>query len=177
MERTVTFKGQAVTLEGEELKIAQPAPDFIVVSQDMKEIRLADYQGKIKVITSFPSLDTRVCDLQVKEFNKRASTLSDDVVVLGISMDLPFAQARFCQENEIKNAVVVSDYRYASFGWNYGLLIKELRLLARSVIILDKDNVVRYIQIVSDTGKPPDYDAALAKLSEIKQAELQPAKT
>ncbi|HLD35650.1 MAG TPA: thiol peroxidase [Planctomycetota bacterium] len=174
MERTVTFKGQTVTLEGEELKIAQEAPDFIAVTQDMKEIRLADYQGKIKVITSFPSLDTPVCDLQVKEFNKRAARLSDDVVVLGISMDLPFAQARFCQENEIKNAVVVSDYRYASFGWNYGLLIKELRLLARSVIILDKNNVVRYIQIVSNTGTPPDYDSALTKLAEIKQGQLQP---
>ena len=99
MERTVTFKGQTVTLEGEELKIAQEAPDFIAVTQDMKEIRLADYQGKIKVITSFPSLDTPVCDLQVKEFNKRAARLSDDVVVLGISMDLPFAQARFCQSS------------------------------------------------------------------------------
>ncbi|MBI4834992.1 MAG: thiol peroxidase [Planctomycetes bacterium] len=177
MERTVKFKGQSVTLEGTELKIGRQAPDFTVVNQDMKEVSLADYNGKIKVITTFPSLDTPVCDLQVKEFNKRAAKLSDDVIVLGISMDLPFAQARFCQENEIKNAVVVSDYRYASFGKNYGLLIKELRLLARSVIILDKDNVARYIQIVDDLGKPPDYDAALTKLSEIKQPETQPSVT
>ena len=168
MARTITIRGAPLTLEGDELKIGQRAPDFTVVTQEMKEIGPAEYKGKIKVLTSFPSLDTPVCDLQVRTFNERASRLSDDIVILGISMDLPFAQARFCAINNIKNVTVVSDYRYASYGRNYGFLIKETRLLARTVVIVDKDDVIRYIQVVDDLSKHPDYDAAIRKLNEIK---------
>ncbi|MCM8816467.1 MAG: thiol peroxidase, partial [Candidatus Omnitrophica bacterium] len=111
----------------------------------MEETVLEKYQGKIKVITSFPSLDTPVCDLQVREFNKRASFLSDDVVVIGISMDLPFAQKRFCEASNIKNIFLYSDYKYLNFSLNYGLFIKELHLIARSALIIDKNNLIRYL--------------------------------
>lgn len=163
----ITYKGEPLTLAGRVLRIDAAAPDFRVVSQDLKDVRLSDFKDKIKIITSFPSLDTPVCDLQVKEFNKRAAGLSSDIVIIGISRDLPFAQKRFCQVNEIKNVIVVSDYKYSSFGINYGLLIKELNLLARAVIILDKGDVIRYIQIVKELTTAPDYEDALKNLKEI----------
>jgi thiol peroxidase len=163
----ITVKGNPVTLAGRVLKTGVVAPDFRVTSQDMKDVRLSDFAGKIKVITSFPSLDTPVCDLQVKEFNKRAAMLSSEVVIVGISKDLPFAQKRFCESFEIKNIIVVSDYKTSSFGINYGLLIKEMNLLARSVIILDKNNIVRYIQIVPELTTAPDYAVVLNKLEEV----------
>jgi len=167
MIRRITFKGNPVTLVGRVLKTEVIAPDFKVTSQDLKEVNLLDFKGKIKLITSFPSLDTRVCDLQVKEFNKRASQISPQVIILGISKDLPFAQERFCETFDITNVKVMSDYKFSSFGINYGLLIKELNLLARAVIILDKNDVVRYIQIVKELATPPDYEDALKNLEEI----------
>ncbi|MFA5164331.1 MAG: thiol peroxidase [Candidatus Omnitrophota bacterium] len=163
----VTFKGNSLTLSGNGPEKGSPAPGFKVLKQDLSETGLTDFKGKVKILTSFPSLDTPVCDLQVKEFNKRAVNFSSDVAVIGISMDLPFAQKRFCQENDINNVTVVSDHRDASFGLNYGLLIKELRLLARSIIIVDKEDIVRYIQVVGELTNPPDYEAALKALQEI----------
>jgi thiol peroxidase len=167
MLRKITFKGNPLTLVGRILKKEIIAPDFKVVSMDLKEISLADFKGKIKVISSFPSLDTPVCDLQVKEFNKRAVAFSSDIVVLGISKDLPFAQKRFCSMNEIKNEVVLSDYKFSSFGINYGLLIKELNLLARAVVILDKNDILRYIQVVNELTDAIDYEGTLNNLEEI----------
>jgi thiol peroxidase len=169
MPQKITFKGNPMTLVGRVLRTGMTAPDFRVTSQDSKDVSLSDFSGKIKVITTFLSLDTPVCDLQVKEFNTRASNLSEEVVILGISKDLPFAQQRFCESFEIKNIIVVSDYKTSSFGINYGLLIKEMNLLARSVIILDKNNNVRYIQIVPELASPPDYQAALSKLEEVSK--------
>lgn len=167
MKRRVTFKGNPLTLIGRILENGKKAPYFKVVSQELKEVTLSDFEGKIKVLTSFPSLDTSVCDLQVKEFNKRALGFSPEVVVLGISKDLPFAQKRFCQTNDIKNVFVLSDYKYSSFGINYGLLIKELNLLARVVFILDKNNYIRYLQMVEELTTPLDYEDALKHLEEI----------
>ena len=161
MARNITFKGSPLTIVGRWIKVGERAPDFKVVSQDLKDVSLADFKGKIKIISTFPSLDTPVCDLQVKEFNKRSATLSADIVVIGISKDLPFAQKRFCQENSIKNETVLSDYKTSSFGINYGLLIKELNLLARSVHIIDKNDVLRYSRIVPELTAPPDYEDAL----------------
>lgn len=169
MKKKITFKGNPVTLVGRVVKKETRAPDFRVVSSDLKEVKLSDFSGRIKIITSLPSLDTAVCDLQVKEFNKRALTLSSEVVILGISKDLPFAQKRFCQANDIKNVVVLSDYKFSSFGINYGLLIKELGLLARAVNIVDKNDIVRYIQIVEELTTPPDYEEALKNLDEIQK--------
>jgi thiol peroxidase len=164
MDRTVTFKGASLTLTGKRVKEGGRAPDFKLISQDLREVTLSDFDGKIKVINFFPSLDTPVCDLQVKEFNKKALGLSPDVVVIGISKDLPFAQARFCSANEIKNEIVLSDYRFSSFGLNYGFLIKELNLLARGSLIIDKARRVRYIQLVNEITHAVDFDAVFNKL-------------
>ena len=167
MSGRVTFKSSPLTLVGRVLKEGLTAPDFKVITGDLKEVGLADFSGKIKIITSFPSLDTPVCDLQVKEFNQRAAGFSSEVIVVAISKDLPFAQKRFCQEHEIKNVLVFSDYKLSSFAINYGLLIKELNLLARSVLIVDKNDIVRYIQIVGELTHSPDYEAALNRLQEV----------
>ena len=167
MPGTVTFKGSPLTLVGRAIKVGEPAPGFKVTSQDLKDVSLSAFKGKIKIISSFPSLDTPVCDLQVKEFNKRASGLSQDIVVIGISKDLPFAQKRFCSENAIKNETVLSDYKTASFGINYGLLIEELQLLARSVHIIDKNDIIRYSQIAADITNSLDFDAVLKALEEV----------
>ncbi|MFA5156722.1 MAG: thiol peroxidase [Candidatus Omnitrophota bacterium] len=175
MERKITFKAGPLTLVGRNLKVGNIAPEFNVVSQDLAAVRLSDLGAKIKVISSFPSLDTPVCDLQVKEFNKRAAGFSDEVVVIGISKDLPFAQKRFCQENSIKNETVLSDYKSSSFAINYGLLIKELNLLARSVLIIDKNNILRYFKIVGELTSPPDYSDALKNLEEVIKIPLQAA--
>lgn len=161
----VKFKGQFLNLAG--IKIDKIAPDFKVISQDLKERRFYEFKDKIKVITSFPSLDTPVCDMQLKEFNKRATDFSEDVIVLGISMDLPFAQKRFCELNNIKNVLVFSDYKYHSFSINWGLLIKELSLIARSVFIVDKGNYIRYSEIVEEITMPPDYERAVENLKEV----------
>jgi len=171
MERNTKFKGSLLTLVGRNLKLNSPAPDFRVVSIDLKETRFLDLplggSSKIKLINSFPSLDTPVCDLQVKEFNKRATSLSGDITVIGISKDLPFAQMRFCEANSIKNVTTFSDYRYSSFGVNYGLLIKELNLLARSVMVVDKANILRYMQIAPEITNPLDYESALKVLEAV----------
>ncbi len=163
----ITFRGNPLTLVGRNIKEGSPAPDFRALDADLKDKGLSDYQGKIKIITSFPSIDTPVCDTQVKEFNKRACGLSNEIALIGISKDLPFAQKRFCQANQIKNVIILSDYKFSSFGINYGLLIKELNLLARAVIIADKDNVLRYIQRVKELTSPPDYEEALKKAQEV----------
>lgn len=164
MGRTVTFQGNILTLVGRVVQLHTVAPQFKAVSTSLDEVRLGDFRGKIKVITSFPSADTPVCDLQLKEFNKRAAALSEDIVIIGISKDLPFAQKRFCELNNIKHVTTLSDYRYASFGLNYGLLIKELNLLARAVLIVDKDDALRYMQVVSEITHQPDYDDTLKNL-------------
>lgn len=167
MERKITFKGSPLILTGRKIIINKNAPDFKVVTPDLKEVSLKDFAGKVKLITTFPSLDTPVCDLQVKEFNKQASSLSSEVVVIGISKDLPFAQKRFCDSFGVKNVILASDYKSSSFGINYGLLIKELNLLARTVLILDKNNVLRYLQIVEELTSSPDFQDALKHLEEV----------
>lgn len=167
MAGNITFKGNPLNLVGRNIKTGSLAPNFKVTSQDLKEVSLWDFKGKIKIVTSFPSLDTPVCDLQVKEFNKKATELSSNVVIIGISKDLPFAQSRFCESFEIKNIKVLSDYKTSSFGINYGLLIKELNLLARSVIIIDEFDTIRYSQLVKELTRPPDYEDCLSNLEEI----------
>ena len=167
MPGTLTFKGSPVTLVGRVLKIGVMTPNFRLTSTGLKEVRLADFKDRVKVITSFLSLDTPVCDLQVKEFNKRAAGLPGEPVLIGVSKDLPFAQKRFCESFEIKNISVLSDYKTSSFGINYGLLIKEMNLLARAILIIDKSDVIRYLQIVPELTTPPDYDAALSQLEAV----------
>lgn len=160
------FKGKPVHLEGNTAEKGGPAPDFTAVNQDFEEVKFSDYRDKIKVITSFLSLDTSTCDLQVKRFNTEAVKLASGIRVTGISMDLPFAQKRFCEMNEIKNVEVVSDYRHRSFGENYGLLISEFKLLARAIIIV-KEGTIEYIDINRELSEEPDYERALEALREI----------
>ena len=163
MERkdAVTLKNNAVTLIGEEVKIGQKALDFKVLDNNLGERSLSEFKGKIKLVASVPSLDTPVCDTEIKRFNDEMSILSKDIVVIFISMDLPFAQKRFCQEFEISKIKTFSDHKDADFGEKYGVLIKELRLLARAIFLLDKENVVRYVEYVKEISNPPNYEAAL----------------
>lgn len=169
MERkgVVTFKGGPLTLVGDEVRAGQKAGDFKALDLNLAEKSLADFNGKIKLIASVPSLDTPVCDMEIKRFNDEASKLSKDLVIIFISMDLPFAQKRFCQEFDINKIKTLSDHRDADFGVKFGVLIKELRLLARAIFILDKDDVVNYVEYVKELGNPPNYNAALKALMEI----------
>ena len=169
MERKgiLTMKGISLTLIGPGLKAGDRAPDFTVVDQNLAPRTLSDYAGKIKVISVTPSLDTPVCDLQIHWFNEDAANQPADVAVLNISMDLPFAIKRFCATGGIERAEALSDHRDASFGTNWGVLMKELRLLARSIFVVDKENMIRYVQIVPEQVTEPDYEAALKALKSI----------
>jgi len=157
----VTSAGSPLTLLGHEVSIGDPAPEFQVLTKDMKPAGLSDFNGKIKLISVTPSLDTSVCDTQARRFNQEAQALSDDIVILNISMDLPFAAARFCASAGIEKVITLSDHREASFGMAYGILIKELRLLARAIFVVDGSNVIRYIEIVPDVTQEPDYAKAI----------------
>ena len=157
----VTFQGNPLTLVGKEASVGKNAQDFAVLGNDLSEVKLSDYKGKVIVISSIPSLDTPVCDVQTRRFNEEAGKLGDDVVVLTVSMDLPFAQGRWCGAAGVKNVVTVSDHRNASFGEAFGVLIKELRLLARAVFVVDRKGVVRYVQVVKELTNEPDYDGAI----------------
>ena len=164
-ERTglVTLKGNAVTLVGNEVKVGQAAPDVNLVANDLSTARLSSLlKGKVGIIASVPSLDTPVCDTETRRFNQEAAALGGDVVVLTVSMDLPFAQKRWCGAAGIQNLQTLSDHRDEAFGTSYGVLIKELRLLARAIFVVDKRGVIRYIQLVKEVATEPDYQAALA---------------
>lgn len=172
MERygIVKFKGNPLTLVGNELGIGDSAPDFVVLDGDLKEIGLKDFSGKIKIISVTPSLDTPVCDMQARRFNQEAANLPEDVVVLNISMDLPFAISRFCTVAGIDKVKAFSDHRDASFARAYGVLIKELRLLTRAIFIIDRDNLIRYIEIVPEITDQPDYDRAIKEVKRLIQS-------
>ena len=169
MERKgkITFLGNPLTLIGTEKKIGEKADNFTVLDKELKEISLKDFTGKIKLISVTPSLDTPVCDIQARRFNQEAAKLPDDVVIMNISMDLPFAISKFCTTAGIDKVKAYSDHRDASFGNAYGVLIKELRLLARSIFIIDRDDTIRYIELVRELSQHPDYDKALAELRKL----------
>ena len=154
----VTFKGNPLTLIGDELTVGQAAPDVALLGNDLAEVNLADFRGKVCVISVVPSLDTPVCDAQTRRFNREAAQLGDDVVILTVSMDLPFAQARWCGAAGIDAVKTLSDHRGGAFGEAWGVLIEELRLLARAVFVVDRDGVVRYAGIVPEVTDEPDYD-------------------
>lgn len=156
----VTFHNEPVTLLGTEIQVGNDAPNFTVLTNDLKDRTLDDYKGKVKLISVVPSLDTGVCSKQTKKFNEEANSL-DDVQVLTISMDLPFAQARWCGVEDVHNMHVLSDHREAEFGKKYGVLIKELRLLARSIFVVDSNDKVVYVEYVSEVTNHPDYDKAI----------------
>ena len=157
----VTLKGKPITLVGQEVKVGDAAPDFEAADNDLKGVRLSNFKGKTIILCSVPSLDTPVCDMETRKFNQKAGQPGGGVKVLTISMDLPFAQKRWCGAAGVKNVMTLSDHREASFGTAYGVLIKELRLLARAVFVIDKEGIVRYKQIVGEIASEPDYEAAL----------------
>jgi thiol peroxidase len=158
----VTAHGEPLTLLGKELKVGEKAPEFTVLDNDMKAVSLADFSGKTVIISAVPSLDTPVCDLETRRFNEEASKLGENIVILTISMDLPFAQKRWCSAHGITQVKVLSDHREASFGIAYGVLIKELRLLARTIFVVDEKGIVTYIQRVPDITNEPNYDEVLS---------------
>ncbi len=162
-ERTgiVTMGGVPVTLAGTELKVGDPMPDVKLVDNDLGEVSLSSYRGKVLVISAVASLDTSVCDVETRRFNTEAAGLGDGVRVLTVSMDLPFAQKRWCGAAGVDRVVTLSDHRHAAFGEGFGVLIKEHRLLARAVFVVDPAGTVRYIQLMREVGQEPDYDAVL----------------
>ena len=166
----VTFKGNPLTLVGDEVKVGTAAPDFDLASYGaggMQHIRKADVLGKPTFISVVPSLDTPVCQVQTKTFNSRLAALGDKVNAVTVSLDLPFAMNRFCGAESITAMRSGSDYMDRSFGTNWGVLIDELKILARAVFVLDADGVVRYAQVVKEVASEPDYDAALAALEKL----------
>jgi thioredoxin-dependent peroxiredoxin len=163
----ITVKGNPLTLVGQELQVGDMAPDIELLDNDLNPVKLSSYRGKICVVSAVPSLDTPVCDIETKRFNKEAEKLSKDTVMLTVSMDLPFAQKRWCGTEGVTRVKTLSDHRDASFGNGFGVLIKELRLLARSIFILDKEGSVRYIQLVKELTSEPDYDSALKEIKKL----------
>jgi thiol peroxidase len=158
----ITFKGTPFTLLGPELKVGDKAPDFAVIDNGLAPVTLASSAGKIRIISSVPSLDTPVCDTETRRFNQEAAGLPGDVVVLTISLDLPFAQKRWCGAAGIDKVTTLSDYRDRLFGQNYGVLIKELLLLTRAIFVVDANDYIRYIQIVPEVTSEPDYAAVVS---------------
>lgn len=168
-ERTgiITMHGNPLTLVGSEVKTGDTAPDATLLDNDLKPVSISSYRGRVCVISSVPSLDTPVCDIETRRFNQEAEELGKDVIILTVSMDLPFAQKRWCGAAGVDRVITLSDHRDASFGKAYGMLIKELRLLARAVHIIDSEGTVRYIQIVNELSEEPDYTEVIDQIKRL----------
>lgn len=168
MERSgaTTLMGNPMTLVGPELKKGDSAPDFELIDGSMKPVRLSDTPAKVKIFSVVPSLDTPVCDAQTKRFNEEAASLPD-VEIYTVSMDLPFAQKRWCGAFGIDKVKMLSDHKTASFGEHYGTLIKELRIESRAIFVLDKDNKVQHAEYVKEVADYPDYESAMAAVKEL----------
>jgi thioredoxin-dependent peroxiredoxin len=166
----VKAMGKPLTLLGEQLNVGDKAPDATVLNNDVQEVKISSFRGKILIIASVPSIDTPVCSIETRSFNQRASEVGPDIQILTISMDLPFAQKRWCAAEGIDHLMTLSDHRTAEFGEKYGVLIKESRLLARVVFIVDKEGIIRYIQAMPDLAMEPDYDEVLQKALELNKA-------
>ena len=163
----VTFQGNPLTLVGNEVKAGDRAPDVELSDNDLKPVKLSSYKGRVCVIASVPSLDTPVCDMETRRFNEEAGKLGADTALLTVSMDLPFAQKRWCGASGATRVKTLSDYRGATFGNAWGVLIKELHLLARAVFVVDREGVVRYSQLVREIASEPDYEAVLRAVREV----------
>ena len=163
----VSMHGNPLTLVGKELSVGDSAPDLELLDNDLNPIKLSSFQGRICVISAVPSLDTPVCDMETRRFNEAAGQLGDNVVILTISVDLPFAQKRWCGAAGVENVVTLSDHRDTAFGTAFGVLIKELRLLGRAIFILDQKGSIQYIQNVKELSEEPDYDAVLEAVQKL----------
>lgn len=163
----VTMKGNPLTLSGTELRVGDQAPDFVVLDNDLNPVGFDSFRGKVCIISSVPSLDTPVCDMETRRFNNEASRLGDDVVVITVSMDLPFAQKRWCGAAGVDRVQTLSDHREGSFGRAYGVLIKELRLLARAVFVVDQQGTIRYLELVKEIANEPNYESVLGAVKDL----------
>ena len=163
----ITFLGNPLTLLGPELKAGDAAPDATLLDNEMNPVALSSYRGKTCIISSVPSLDTPVCDMETRRFNTEAAKIGSDTAILTVSMDLPFAQKRWCGAAGVDKVMTLSDHRDAGFGTAYGVLIKELRLLARTIFIVDPQGTIRYVQQVGEVSHEPDYEAVLNALSSL----------
>lgn len=163
----VTMKGNPITLMGTELQVGDRAPDFVAIDNDLNPVSFDSFRGKVCIVSSVPSLDTPVCDMETRRFNDEAGRVGDDVEILTISMDLPFAQKRWCGAAGVDRVQTLSDHRDAAFGQAYGVLIKGLRLLARAVFVVDGEGTIRYIELVKEIASEPDYDAVLTAIKEL----------
>ena len=161
-----TFLGNPVTFTGKQLQVGDKALDFSHTTTDLSKKSLADFDGKKKVLSVVPSIDTGICSTQTRRFNQELSNL-DNTVVLTVSMDLPFAQGRWCGAEGLDNAIMLSDYFDHSFGRDYALLINEWHLLARAVFVLDADNIIRYVEYVDNINTEPNFEAAIAAVKEL----------
>ena len=155
-----TFLGKPVTLAGQAVAVGSTEPDFTLTTTDLTKKSLSDFADKVKVISIIPSIDTGICSTQTRTFNQTLSDL-DDTVVITVSKDLPFAQARWCGAQGLENAVMLSDYVDSSFGKAYGVLMEEWQLLARAVLVLDKENKVVYTEYLDNVNSEPNYDKAI----------------
>jgi len=171
-ERTgiVTMRGNPLTLLGSQLKVGDQAPEFELFDNELSKVKMSSFSGKICVISSVPSLDTPVCDIETRRFNEESGNLDSDVIIITISMDLPFAQKRWCGAAGVEKVITLSDYFDANFGMAYGVLIKELRLLARAIFVVDRNGVIRYIQVVKEVADEPDYDAVITAVKNVTNA-------
>lgn len=163
----ITRRGNPLTLMGDELRVGDAAPEFVVLDNDLSPVTLSSFRGKVCIISSVPSLDTPVCDMETRRFNEEAGKLGDEVVILTVSMDLPFAQKRWCGLAGVDKVTTLSDHRDAAFGKAYGVLIKELRLLARAVFVVDREGRIQYIQLVKELTEEPNYEAVLDAVKKV----------
>jgi len=163
----ITMKGNPLTLVGREVQVGEKAPDFEVIANDLSLFRFSSLKGKVAIICAVPSLDTPTCNIETRWFNEEAARLGPDVEILTISMDLPFAQKRWCGAAGVDRVKTYSDHRDAAFGMAYGVLIKELRLLARAVFLVDMGGVVRYVQLVKELSNEPNYDEVLQAVGKL----------
>lgn len=161
-----TFKGEFVTIIGKQLKVGEQLPDFTLVNPDLVKQSLADFEGKKKVLSIVPSVDTGICDAQTRQFNQSLSDM-ENTVVLTVSCDLPFAQKRWCGASGIENALLLSDYYDQSFGNAYGVLMEEWHLLARAVIVANEQNEITYVEYLDNVNSHPDYEAAINAVKEL----------
>lgn len=170
-ERTgvASMRGNPIVLLGPEIRPGQPAPDFQAVDTSLQTRTLRDFLGKVLVLASVPSLDTAVCAAETRRFNELVTQMGDDVQVLVISMDLPFAQKRWCGAEGVDRVTTLSDHRDADFGLKYGVLIKDLRLDHRAVFVVDKNGIVRHVQYVPEVTQEPDYEAVLEAVRRVRQ--------
>ena len=163
----ISMKGNPLTLVGKQPQIGEQAPDFELLDNELSKVTLTSFRGKICVLISVPSLDTPVCDIETRRFNEEAVNLGSDVSVIAISMDLPFAQKRWCGAAGVEKVITLSDHFDGAYGNSYGIMIKELRLLARAIFVVDREGMIQYTQLVKEVADEPDYEDVIEAVKKL----------